>query len=96
MADDEYSFDTVTTAFRSNFAERKSRYLRTQEHHDGYGKECITVQIHTLSRNNIKKQVTVQVSTHQDALIISQSMSPSISCSDCTFTPIIEKPKSFD
>eukprot|EP00957_Ditylum_brightwellii_P117904 8993358-Ditylum_brightwellii.AAC.1 len=49
-----------------------------------------------LSGNKIKKQVTVQVSTHQDALIISQPMSSNLSRSYCTFTPIIENPKSFD
>eukprot|EP00957_Ditylum_brightwellii_P011304 855120-Ditylum_brightwellii.AAC.1 len=35
MADDEYSFDTVTTTFRSNFVENKSHDLCTHEYASG-------------------------------------------------------------
>eukprot|EP00957_Ditylum_brightwellii_P038975 2946106-Ditylum_brightwellii.AAC.1 len=35
MADDEYSFDTVTTAFRSKFVENKSRDLCTYKYASG-------------------------------------------------------------
>eukprot|EP00957_Ditylum_brightwellii_P207503 15353266-Ditylum_brightwellii.AAC.1 len=79
-ADDKYSFDTVTTACRSIFAENRSHDLHTCEYasgtpvakfsgiialglpfllgtwHDGYGKGCISMQIHMLSGNEIKKQ----------------------------------------
>eukprot|EP00957_Ditylum_brightwellii_P157720 12004902-Ditylum_brightwellii.AAC.1 len=63
---------------------------------DGYGKGYTNMTMHMFSGNKIEKQVTVQVLTHQDALIISKPMSPNLSCSDCAFTPIIENPKSVD
>eukprot|EP00957_Ditylum_brightwellii_P206849 15350251-Ditylum_brightwellii.AAC.1 len=64
--------------------------------HDEYGKGHISMQIHMLSGNKIEKQVTVRVSTHQDALVIFPQMSLNLSWSDCTFTLIVENPKSFD
>eukprot|EP00957_Ditylum_brightwellii_P065300 4952772-Ditylum_brightwellii.AAC.1 len=102
-ADDKYSFDTVTTTFRSKFAENKSCDLHTCKYasgtpvakfsgitalglpffldswHDGCGKGHISMQIYMLSENEVEKQVTAQVSTQQDALTVSQPMSPNLS-----------------